>query len=479
MARTNVATVEVVRTHEGAKAQRVPALEELRRAVLTYLLWEDSFYESGLGLAERIRELVPKVKPKAVADLAIQARDDMYLRHVPLFLCRELCRVKGAGPEVYRALYHVIQRADELGEFLALYWKEGRHPIAAAAKRALADAFTKFDAYQLAKYDRKGPVRLRDVMFLVHPKPIGGDCVQRFYAPKGDEQEAVWKALAEGTLVAPDTWEVALSAGKDKKVTFTRLLQENKLGSLAVLRNLRNMREAGVDDDLIRQRLERGTPRVLPFQYLAAAKHAPRFEASIEKAMLKSLEPIAKLTGRTLFVVDTSGSMDHSNVSVKSKMTRMDAGIALTVMARELCAYCDIVATAGDDGIRAHATAQIPNKYRGLSLVEQFSKPTVQRLGKGGIFLTQTMDWIADNIPARYDRVIVFTDEQDCELNDALSPSKARRLAPEGQNYIINVSTYKPGFGYGGGWTHINGWSERVFDYIRETEAAGVQAQRF
>ena len=140
-----------------------------------------------------------------MAALAREARDKMQLRHAPLFLVRELARRKGAGPLVAETLEHVIQRADELGEFVALYWKEMKQPLSAGVKRGLAQAFTKFDAYQLAKYNRESVVKLRDVLFLCHAKP------------KDDEQAAVWKKLVEGTLESPDTWEVALSAGKDKK----------------------------------------------------------------------------------------------------------------------------------------------------------------------------------------------------------------------------------------------------------------------
>ena len=100
----------------------------------------------------------------------------------------------------------------------------------------LARAFTKFDAYQLAKYDSdRGRIKLRDVLFLCHAKP------------KDAEQAAVWKKLVENTLEFPDTWEVALSAGKDKRENFERLLRESKLGGMAVLRNLRLMLAAGVD----------------------------------------------------------------------------------------------------------------------------------------------------------------------------------------------------------------------------------------
>jgi hypothetical protein len=40
--------------------------------------------------------------------------------------------------------------------------------------------------------------------------------------------------------------------------------------------------------------------------------------------------------------------------------------------------------------------------------------------------------------------------------------------------YALNVAPYKHGIRYGNGWTHVDGWSERIVDYIAatETEAA-------
>ena len=255
-----------VRTHEGAVAQRVDVKRELRRTVLTCLLWEDTFYEKGNDIAKRIAELVARSEPEDVAALAREARDKMQLRHAPLFVTRELARRKGAGPLVAETLEHVIQRADELGEFVALYWKQMKQPLSAGVKRGLAQAFRKFDAYQLAKYSRDSVVTLRDVLFLCHAKP------------KDAEQEAVWKKLVENTLEPPDTWVVALSAGKDKRENFERLLRERKLGGLAVLRNLRLMLASGVDPKLVRERLEKGAARALPFRFVTAARHAPKLE---------------------------------------------------------------------------------------------------------------------------------------------------------------------------------------------------------
>ena len=210
----------------------------------------------------------------------------------------------------------MIERADELGEFVALYWKEEKQPLSAGFKRGLARAFTKFDAYQLAKYDRESVVKLRDVLFLCHAKP------------KDEAQAALWKKLAENTLESPDTWEVALSAGKDKRENFERLLREGKLGGLAALRNLGLMLASGVDPKLIRERLDKGVARALPFRFVTAARHAPKLEDALEQAMLKGIAAREKLLGSTGLVADLSGSMNY-RLSKKGEITRMDAAAGL------------------------------------------------------------------------------------------------------------------------------------------------------
>jgi 60 kDa SS-A/Ro ribonucleoprotein len=197
MARLNMPRFSIfgrgLRTHEGAPAKRISAETELRRSVLACLLWEEQFYEDGVEIAGRIRELVPKVAPEHVAALAVEARDNMKLRHAPLYLVREMARHATHREHVSKTLAHVIQRPDELGEFVAIYWREGRAPLSAQVKKGLAVAFRKFDEYQLAKYDRPGPIRLRDVLFLCHAKP------------RDAAQAALWKRLIAGELATPDT----------------------------------------------------------------------------------------------------------------------------------------------------------------------------------------------------------------------------------------------------------------------------------
>ena len=276
--KTNIKNTPKNFTHEGAVAKNINAKQELRRTVMSCLLWENSFYESGVDIASRIANLVPRVSGKDAMEIAIECRSSMKLRHTPLYIARLMAQNAHQREYVATTLFGIIQRADELSEFLSLYWKDGRVPIAKQVKKGLAQAFTKFNEYALAKYNRDGAIKLRDVLFLVHAKP------------KDEEQAALWKRLVNDELKTPDTWEVELSASSDKKASWTRLLSENKLGALALLRNLRNMKNAGVDDRLIRDALRNINPeRVLPFRFISAARHAPSFEAELEDGMFKCL----------------------------------------------------------------------------------------------------------------------------------------------------------------------------------------------
>jgi 60 kDa SS-A/Ro ribonucleoprotein len=419
------------RTHEGAPAVAVSPELALRRSVLACMLWEDEFYESGVAIAGRIRELVPKVEAAKLAELAVEARTAMKLRHMPLLLVREMARHATHRALVAETMVRVIHRADELAEFVAIYWKDGRAPLSGQVKKGLAAAFPKFDEYALAKYDRAGVVRLRDVLFLCHAKP------------RDAEQAAVWKRLVDGELATPDTWEVALSAGGDKREHWTRLLTERKLGSLALLRNLRNMKDAGVSGHLVTAGLDAmKTDRVLPFRFLAAARYAPQWEAELERAMFRAVADRERLAGHTVILVDVSGSM-VAPLSRKSEMLRTDAAYGLAVLLREIAEKVSVYAFS--DSVKL-----VPAR-RGFALRDAMDAS----LPHGGTQLGAALDAIREH----FDRIVVVTDEQ----------SHDRVPAPKGKGYMINVASAKNGVGYGK-WNHIDGWSEGMIEYIRELE---------
>jgi hypothetical protein len=428
------------RTHEGAPAVMITAEQALRRSVLSCMLWENEFYENGVAIASRISELVPRVAASKVAALAVEARQRMKLRHVPLLLVREMARHATHRSLVSETLASVIQRADELAEFVAIYWSGGKQPLSAQVKKGLAEAFCKFDEYALGKYDRAGVVRLRDVLFLSHARPH--DAVQA----------DVWKRLAQNELTVPDTWEVALSAagrnGADKREVWERLLAEHKLGALAVLRNLRNMREAGVDEELVVSALTvLKTDRVLPFRFLAAARHAPQWEAALEQAMFRALAGRnVRLAGHTVLLVDVSGSME-SPVARQSEMRRADAAYGLAILLREVAEKVTIYSFSEN--------ARLVPSRRGMALRDAIEKSQAH----AGTYLGLALRHVEEDCRSGYDRIVVITDEQ--------SHDQVRN--PSGRGYVINVASNRNGVGYGA-WTHIDGWSEAVVDYIAELE---------
>lgn len=442
--------------NQGAPAAIQGAEALLRRAVMTCLLWENLAYESGSEVVKNIQDLIPKVEAKAVYEIALEARLKQKLRHVPLLIALEMLKYPAHKAYVAALLPQIISRADQLADTLALYFKDGKKPIAKALQKGLAAAFANFDEYHFAKYDRDNAVKLRDVLFLTHPKP----------SDKGREE--LYKKIADRTLATPDTWEVELSASKDKKASWTRLLNEKKLGALALLRNLRNMTQAKVEEKLIRTALKTAKSHwLLPLNFLSAYKENKQFVREIEDMMFRMFANIPKLQGHTVFVVDVSGSMS-SPISAKSTLHRQEVANAMAVFAAEMCESVTFFATAGSDAKRIHATEKL-TPHRGFALIEEINKAK-GRLGGGGIFTRQCLEYIKKGLNgAKPDRIIIFSDSQDCDIVKQLP-------APFGQyNYIVDVSAHKNGVNYKGVWSaEVSGWSEHFLTFIAAFEGHSI-----
>lgn len=447
MARINtVARGPQVTTHEGGPAYpHINPRQQLERLVMANLLWEDQFYVDGKTVADQIEAAAQNVSFEVLAQIAIDARKQFHLRHVPLLLVDILTKRQPGQAHVVAG---ILERADEPAELLALHLqrrgllnvnkaKTIPGAIRDGIELALQYKDRVFGEYGLAKYDRKDAVvKLRDVFRLVRPKPLN------------EAQAALWKRALAGELETPDTWEVGLSGGGDKRETFERLLKEQKLGYLALLRNLRNMEQAGVDRDLIREAilLRKGSARVLPFRYIAAARAAPSMEKWIDEALVASVGESKPLKGKTGVLVDVSASMDWK-MSEKSDLKRIDAAAALAsvINAEDLRVW-----SFSDRGI-----VSVPPR-RGMAGVDAI----IRSQPHGGTALGRAVADINDAAPD-LDRLIVITDEQTA---DRVPAPKAKHA------YMINVAAYQNGVGYGKPWTHIDGFSEAVLRFIREYE---------
>lgn len=446
----------LARTHNGLAVKPTDAKNQLLRLTMAHMLWEKQFYVDGKQSADMLMDLTQKVEPEFVATVAKLARTDFKLRHVPLLLMRGLAKRKALKAS---DLADVIQRPDETAEFLKMYWKDGKTPISNQVKKGLGQALLKFNEYQLAKWDKNSAeISLRDVMFLTHPKP------------QTPEQEALFKKLANQELATPDTWETELSAGKDKKETFERLMAEGKLGALAFLRNLRNMLQAGVSESSIRAHAQRvKLDRVLPFRFIAAARIVPQLSDMLEQMMFDCLKTHDKLKGKTVLLIDCSGSMFDTKISEKSDLDRIDAALALAILCREVCEDVEIFGFC-------NSAFRVDSSKRGMALIEAVHDAAWENYGKklsgvytkelcrtqygyGGTNVRAAIIAANDQV-SRFDRCICLTDEQS-----ATAPAAVR----SDKNYILNVGSYQNGINHYD-WLTITGFSEAVLDYIQMYE---------
>jgi uncharacterized protein with von Willebrand factor type A (vWA) domain len=160
--------------------------------------------------------------------------------------------------------------------------------------------------------------------------------------------------------------------------------------------------------------------------------------------MLKCVAGREKLRGKTIVLVDVSGSMT-APLSHRSEMQRTDAAYGLAVLLREIGEKVAVFSFS-------NSLVEVPAR-RGFALRDAIDKSQPHSATYLGRAVTEL------NEKHGYDRLIVITDEQ---AHDTVP-------APRGKGYVINVASYKNGVGYGK-WTHIDGWSESVVEYIRTLE---------
>ncbi len=449
-------------THTEVMTERTSAEHQLERTIMTCMLWEKNFYEDGVSVADRIKTLIPQVDTITAYTLALRARNEMKLRHAPLLVAREMARDPNHRKSVEKLLPEIIQRPDEITEFMAIYWKDGKEPIAKSVKKGLAEAFNKFNEYAFSKYNRRSLIRLRDVLFMVHAKPLDAPTkftrMHRLTKSRTEplsDGELLFQKIVDNNLDTANTWETRLSAGEDKAETFRDLMANRKLGALAFLRNLRNMRESGINDNELRDYLkDLPVEKVLPFRFIAAAKYAPHLEDALEDSMFKCLEDKEHLDGEIYMLVDVSGSMNDS-ISEKSELTRMDAACGVAMMLQQISDKLKVYSFSND-------LKEVPSR-RGFALKDAIEK-SQNHLGTQ---LPKVVRELNQSLPEdnKNRKMIIITDEQYNGISGR-ELSGSNDFSAFDKVYVINVAPYQYGIGLQKHVTTINGWSDAVIDYI-------------
>ncbi|MFE9775943.1 TROVE domain-containing protein [Streptomyces sp. NPDC005931] len=475
-------TGRVLRTYEGGRGHERDRRSELFLLAVSHFVTQRTFYEHGADRDDRFTRLVRELAvadPTWTAGLLGWLRGEGNLRTASLVGAAEYVKARldaGAtdGPANRRVVDSVLRRPDEPGELLAYWTATYGRALPKPVKRGIADAVRRlYHGKALLKYDTasKG-YRFGDILNLVHAapdpdKPWQGElfryALDRRHHPDTavppasdrvltahrelmalpvEERRAVVTAPggAERLAAAGITWEALAGwlQGPMDRAAWEAVIPS--MGTMALVRNLRNFDEAGVGDEVaarvatrISDPAEVRRSRQFPFRYLAAYQHAPslRWSYPLEQALGHSLANVPALPGRTLVLVDRSGSMFYSRMSDRSELTRADAaavfGAALALRAQD----ADLVEFGT-------TSAAVPFRE---------GESVLKVLGRfGDLGGTDTTGAVRRHY-RRHDRVLIVTDEQ-------YAPSRhggpTELIPADVPVYTWNLAGYRPGHGPSG-----------------------------
>lgn len=451
-------------TFEGGRGWTRDPKSELFVLAATNMVGEDTFYEKGHERDDRFRQLVRSVTqadPDWVARLVPYLRHTLQMRSASIVMVCEY--VKAGGPGGRAVVNSACSRADEpaevIGYWLANYGRALPQPI----KRGVADAAIRlYNERAALKYDGQSrSIRMGDVVDLTHPKPsapwqtalfrhlldrrhnrpdgpppiLGTFAIDRELMEMPVEQRRS-VLTPEGSIklsAAGWTWERLsgwLPGGMDVAAWEAVI---PAMGYMALLRNLRNFDQAGISAET-RARLqakladpeEVARSRQFPYRFFSAYKHldSVHWAPALEQAVEHSIRNIPQLPGRTLVLIDVSGSM-HCGVSGQSKVMRWEVGALFGAAQSKAAQQADTVLFATNA-----AAAPVPPGASVLRYVEQVGRH-MGRLG-GGTYTHQAISQFYNG----HDRVIVFTDEQSHDHYQA-----DRMRIPN--IHVVNLAGYK------------------------------------
>ncbi|MFB4425354.1 TROVE domain-containing protein [Streptomyces sp. QL37] len=497
-------TGRTARNHQGALGHLRDSRSELFLLAVADFVSQETFHEGGEERDTRFATLVRTLAvedPEWTAGLLRWLRTEAQMRTASVVGAAEYVKARleaGAqdGPSNRRVVDSVLLRPDEPGELLGYWTSRYGRAVPKPVKRGIADAVRRlYSGRTLLKYDTasKG-YRFGDVLNLVHAapdpeKPWQGDLFryaldrrhhpEDAVAPASDRTLTAHRALtalpvaerrsvitgpggADRLAEAGMTWEALAGwlQGPMDAAAWEAVIPS--MGAMALVRNLRNFDEAGVSDEVAAGVAARisdpeavAASRQFPFRYLAAYQHAPslRWSYPLERALAHSLGNVPALPGRTLVLVDRSGSM-WSPLSDRSLLNRADAAAVFGAALALRAADADLVQFGTGSG-------QVECR-RGESVLK-----ILERFGNlGG---TNTVQAVRKHYRG-HDRVLIVTDEQASftHYGDA-----TEGIPPTVPVYTWNLAGYRVGHGPSGSENRhtFGGLSDAAFRMVPLLEA--------
>lgn len=468
-------------SYEGNLQARKNEKQELFELTVASMYGNDSFYESTDTKAKRLESAVNKLVKQDelnfVANTVVYARSVMNMRSMPIMLAVLFTKALRDNdknfPYTRSMITDVIQRADQINDTyavaLAVFGNKNKIPM--SIKRGVADAFGKFDEYNFAKYDRKQQVQFRDVIRLVHPKP------------KDESRSDLFRRMIEGELETPYTWETELSRNgqlpaserKSDKQIWTELVTSERLPYMALLRNLRNIAQAGLDSDVLKAHVydrlsdpdNVAKSKQLPFRFIEAYKSLeqagvtdPKMLQAVSRAADHSVSNIPQIGDNVWLVLDGSASMTWAGGGGRRGNGRKAVDIAAMFTAA--------LAKANKDAMNV-AVTMFSSSAKNIVInpddsVISITNDLIRKTQGGGTNLQSAAEE-GKKLNFTPDTVVLLSDMQ---VDDGFMRNDARNFGSKNALKVaLNLESYQTTpVGEIDSWYQLAGWSERLFDFI-------------
>lgn len=453
-------------TYEGGAAFEKNLEQDWLNNLFSNML-ENRAYESDNQQMGRYidltKKMLEKYGPKFIARASVFARNELGTRSISQLTAAMLNSQKFEGKRNFYKTY--MHRPDDVSEIFAIldaYGEKRSHALV----RGAADYIGGLKGYQLDKYRMANKsFSMIDLINITHPK---SDVVDKFY---------------NGKLEKAGTWEQKISAStseEEKAANWRELVESKSLGYLALIRNLNNILESGIDNDWIVEHL---VPQltdaakihkslVFPFQIYTAyinLKTKPlSLVVALDKAFRISVENVPGLDGSSLVVLDVSGSMEN-RFSSKSSMS-----------IKEVCAcYAAAIylSNPGSDFIKfgSHAT------MKSYSRIDNIFDIIYKMQDNDGCGYGTSIVPVWKMLNKHYDRIFLFSDMQVMDFRnwwtrtgdtavDAMNEYMRRYgrthvYSVDAGNYSTQISNPLRG-----DLTLLTGFSDKVFSFIKLLE---------
>ena len=445
----------------GHEAYKMNDKDKLVTQVLTSLFNEEKYYgDNSKDILDTARRVISQ-EPRFVANLCIYARKEMHLRTISHVLLGELAKSNEGKLYVRKVINKIAERADDMTEILAYYMKAHGKPIPNSIKKGIADVLLCFDEYQLAKYNRKSELRLKDLLCLVHPKA------------KTKEQNAMFKRLLEDKLETPVTWETQLSSKGNTKEVWEELIENKKLGYMAMMRNLRSIVKTNISNidkvyDFLSDEQKVLRNKQLPFRYFAAYKAlraenlgTSKIYDTLETAIKHSTKNISKLSGKTFISADVSGSM-NSPISTRSDTTCAEIAVLIMALANYICE--ETITTTFDTKLYMNSLSTQNGIIANANSIN---------INGGGTDISLPIRHLLSN-KIFVDRIIILSDNEINHGYGAVCQKYVEEyrhsVNPKVWVHAIDMMGYGTQQFEGSNVNIIAGWSEKVLDFIYQAE---------